>query len=353
MPPAAISTIRRNLLRWYDKVHRDLPWRRTADPYAIWIAETMLQQTQAATVVPYYERFLKAIPDVHRLDRAPLRKILTLWSGLGYYRRAENLKKSARLLVRRHAARLPDDYASLLSLPGVGDYTAGALMSIAFAKPYPALDGNARRVLARIFDLTDERDLRNVAHTLVHTSRPGYFNQGLMELGATICMPRAPRCPECPLVSSCAARIVKHSSKTLTSTQTKTKTVTWPMAIARRHGRVLLRRHSANGILAGLWDFPGGEKNHRETLYGSLDRHLDELNSILTRHSRIGEFRHAITTRKIRAPIFLFEVSRSVKPRLRRSQWRWLNPSELAHYPVSSMTLKAARILASHEKSSL
>jgi A/G-specific adenine glycosylase len=348
-----ISSIRRKLVRWYDKVRRDLPWRRTRDPYAIWIAETMLQQTQVTTVVPYYERFLKAIPDVHTLDRAPLRKILTLWSGLGYYRRAENLKKSARVLVRRHAARLPDDYEALLSLPGVGDYTAGALMSIAFAKPYPALDGNARRVLARIFDLTKEKELRDAANRLVPASRPGYFNQGLMELGATICTPKAPRCPECPLVSSCAARRVKRSFMTFGSIQRKTKPVTWPVAIVRRKGRFLLRRRSANGMLAGLWEFPGGEKAQRESLYGSLGRHLRDLNGILTRRIQIGELRHTITTRNIRAPVFLFDVLGSAKARLGRSQWRWLTPSELGHYPVSSMTLKAAGILASHEKSSL
>jgi A/G-specific adenine glycosylase len=348
-----IPNIRRNLIHWYDKVQRDLPWRRTRDPYAIWIAETMLQQTQVTTVVPYYERFLKAIPDVHTLDRAPLRKILTLWSGLGYYRRAENLKKSARVLVRSYAARLPDDYESLLSLPGIGDYTAGALMSIAFGKPFPALDGNARRVLARIFDLTREKELRDVANRLVPASRPGYFNQGLMELGATICIPKAPRCLECPLVSSCAAPRVKRPFKTFGSTQRKTKTVTWLVAIVERKGKFLLRRRSAKGMLAGLWEFPGGEKARRESLYSSLGRHLHELNGVLSRRIQIGELRHTITTRNIRAPIFLFELMESAKARLSSSHWRWLTQSELRHYPVSSMTLKAAKILAAHEKSSL
>ena len=145
------SAIRRKLLRWYDKHRRDLPWRRTHDPYAIWIAETMLQQTQVATVAPYYESFLRELPNVHALDRAPLRKVLALWSGLGYYRRAENLKKSAREIVRKYGGHLPDSYDALLALPGVGDYTAGALMSIAFQRSYPAIDGNAHRVLYRLF----------------------------------------------------------------------------------------------------------------------------------------------------------------------------------------------------------
>ena len=158
-----LSVIRRKLLRWYDQHRRDLPWRRTRDPYAIWIAETMLQQTQVATVAPYYERFLRELPTVHALDRAPLSRVLALWSGLGYYRRAENLKKSAREIVRKYGGHLPDNYDALLALPGVGDYTAGALMSIAFQKSYPAIDGNAHRVLHRLFTPKNDRELRQAA----------------------------------------------------------------------------------------------------------------------------------------------------------------------------------------------
>src|SRR5436190_2398182 len=149
MLPQNLSSIRRQLLRWYDSNHRDLPWRRTRDPYAIWIAETMLQQTQVATVTRYYDRFLEAFPTIHALDRARLSRVLTLWSGLGYYRRAANLKKSARVLVRDHNGLLPESYVALRNLPGVGDYTAGAVLSIAFGKRFPAVDGNARRVLGR------------------------------------------------------------------------------------------------------------------------------------------------------------------------------------------------------------
>src|SRR2546428_607517 len=226
-----LVSIRRQLLRWYDKVHRDLPWRRTRDPYAIWIAETMLQQTQVATVVPYYERFLKAFPNVEALDRAPLSRVLTLWSGLGYYRRAANLKKSARALIRDHGARLPESYKALRALPGVGDYTAGALLSIAFGKPYPAIDGNARRVLGRIFALETDKQIRDMASRLVPASRPGYFNQGLMELGATICITKNPRCCECPVAYTCEGRTAERRlpAKKITTL----RSVTWPLAIVR------------------------------------------------------------------------------------------------------------------------
>src|SRR5262245_4930701 len=188
MAPKNLSAIRRKLLRWYDKHRRDLPWRRTSDPYAIWIVETMLQQTQVTTVTPYYERFLRALPNVRALNRAPLNKVLALWSKLNYYRRTENLKKSAREILRKYGGHFPDDYDALLALPGVGDYTAGALLSIAFQKSFPAIDGNARRVLHRLFVPRNDRQLRQAAVTLVPRSRPGYFNQGLMELSATICV---------------------------------------------------------------------------------------------------------------------------------------------------------------------
>ena len=314
----------------------------------------MLQQTQVNTVVPYYERFLSAVPTVEALARARLPKVLALWSGLGYYRRAENLKKSAGVLVREHAGRLPDNYASLLALPGVGDYTAGAVMSIAFGQPYPALDGNARRVLGRVFEPKNEQGLRAIANRLVPLSKPGYFNQGLMELGATICTSYKPRCLQCPVASICAARIADAPLTRSGSTPKKIfKDVTWPLAIIRRNDKILLRRRAAHGVLAGLWELPGGEKAKSETLHTFLTRHLRELSGAATREIRIGEIRHSITTWKIRAPIFLFEVHPGAKWRLKRSRWRWLSPSALRRHPVSSMTFKAAQILSSYAKGSL
>ena len=341
--------VRHNLLRWYDKTHRDLPWRRTRDPYAIWVAETMLQQTQVTTVVPYYERFLKAFPTIEALDRAPLHRVLALWSGLGYYRRAENLKKSARKLVRAHEGRVPQAYEALRALPGVGDYTAGALLSIAFGKPYPAIDGNARRVLERIFALDSEREIRDIAMRLVPASKPGYFNQGLMELGARICLTQKPRCPECPVASKCIARATGR--KFAAKKRRITKDVIWPLAMVRSRGVILLRRRSLHGILAGLWELPGGEKRPGENLAANLRHLLQTLPANLALPKRIGEIRHSITNRKIRSPIFLFDAPAKID--LPARDWRWLSPRSLRHYPVSSMTLKAAKVLADYDKTSL
>ena len=198
--------MRAALLRWYDRNKRDLPWRKTRDPYAIWVSETMLQQTRVATVLPYYRRFMEAFPSVEALDRAPLDAVRGVWSGLGYYRRAANLKQAARLVVSHHGGRLPADYQALLRLPGIGRYTAGAIMSIAFDRRYPATDGNVRRVYTRLLGLTDLPGIDKSAEEMVSRSRPGDFNQAVMELGATVCLPAGPLCGRCPLARRCRAR---------------------------------------------------------------------------------------------------------------------------------------------------
>jgi A/G-specific adenine glycosylase len=351
MPTNNFPAIRRTLLRWYDSGHRDLPWRHTQDPYAIWIAETMLQQTQVTTVVPYYERFLKCFPTVDALDRARLRRVLSLWSGLGYYRRAENLKSCARVLAREHGGRLPDNYEKLRTLPGVGAYTAGALMSIAFDKRYAAVDGNVRRVLSRIFQIEGQAPIAEMAERLAPRRRPGDFNQALMELGATICTPGTPRCTACPLARSCrAVRIGTQTAIMRRNHLNLLRKITWPLAILRRNGVILLHRRPARGILAGLWEFPGGEAGTRENIRAVLKTQLAPLQCRLSQPCRIGEFRHAITDRSITAPVFLFELGPAPAFHLPARAWRWFPVDSIPRHPVSSMTLKALNKLAAHDK---
>jgi len=347
-----LTPIRRNLLGWYEKNKRDLPWRRTSDPYAIWISETMLQQTQVKTVVPYYEKFLKTFPTVAALNQAPLRQVLRLWSGLGYYRRAENLKMAARVIMHEHGGTVPADYGKLRALPGVGEYTAGAVLSIAFQKTYPAVDGNVRRVLGRVFNLGDAAKLRIMAQRLVPRWQPGNFNQSLMEIGASICLPREPRCLLCPLARHCLSHRENGTKKTAARRKLNFKNVTWPLAIVRRGEKILLRRRSKPGLLAGLWEFPGGEKPARDSVVATTRHHLEELGATLRSQRRVGEIRHNITHRRIRSPIFLIEVPADESIDLPASRWRWVTPAALYRYPLSSMTVKAAKILASYEKSS-
>ena len=349
-----LAPIRQKLLRWYDQSKRDLPWRRTRDPYAIWLAETMLQQTQVKTVLPYYEKFLRAFPTVRALDHAPLEKVLRAWSGLGYYRRAENLKKSARQIVRDHAGKLPQEFAALRRLAGVGDYTAGALMSIAFGRRYPAVDGNVRRVLGRLMAIDNETQLQNRARQLVSRSRPGDFNQALMELGATLCAPSAPQCERCPLRADCAASI--HGSakqRTTRHDRIAFKSVVWPLAIVRQGGKILLRRRAHNGLLARLWELPGGEIVETEKPLKLLREELRELAPAPKRRRAIGEIRHSITNRRIRAPIYVFDFPARTKLRLPSTQWRWIDERKIQGQAISSMTAKAVKLLDHHEESLL
>jgi A/G-specific adenine glycosylase len=339
--------VQQALLRWYDRAKRDLPWRRARDPYAIWIAETMLQQTQVKTVLPYYRRFLRAFPAVEALARARRERVLALWSGLGYYRRALNLKKAARKIARAHGGKIPRDFAALRDLPGIGPYTAGALMSIAFGEPYPALDANARRVLARLFAVEGEKDLSRVATRLAAGPRPGDFNQALMDLGATVCLPRKPRCAICPVGACCRAR---KSGALLPGAPVRRKPavrkVDWPLAVIanKSNGKILLRRRPDGGILPGLWEIPGGERKKSEPVRSALRRELNGLGEGVKLQSIVGVVRHSITNRRIRAPVYLCACAGAVSPP--PPGWRWFPLSSLDKYPLSSLSLKAARLVA-------
>lgn len=338
------TPIRVGCLRWYAGHRRDLPWRRTRDAYAIWIAETMLQQTQVKTVLPYYRRFLRTFPRLRSLARASRRRVLAEWSGLGYYRRAENLLKAARRIVREHGGVLPRDFAALRSLPGIGTYTAGALMSIAFNRPYPALDGNARRVLARVFNLREEGDLQTIAQRLVDGPNPGQFNQALMELGSRVCRAREPACPICPLALHCVARRAgKLASSGARAHRSQLYAVDWPMLLLQQQGRILLRRRPNDGLLGGLWELPGGERTESESRGAALRRQLDGLAKHLHTLIEIGELRHNITNYRIRAPIYRGAIRGKVPPA--PSNWRWVPIASLKRYPMSSLTVKALKLL--------
>jgi A/G-specific adenine glycosylase len=335
--------VHRALLEWYDRTRRELPWRRTRDPYTIWIAETMLQQTQVKTVLPYYTRFLKKFPSMKALDRGRSESVLALWSGLGYYRRALNLKEAARKIVSHHGGEIPRDFRALTALPGVGDYTAGALMSIAFGAPYPAIDGNTRRALSRLFGLKTEKTIRQAAARLVAISRPGDLNQALMDLGATVCLPREPLCGRCPVARRCRAR--KHGSfHQYVAPKPAMRNIDWPLALIEKNGKILLRRRPGGGILPGLWEVPGGERKKKETLQAALRRNLDGFGRRVKIKSAMGAIRHSITNRRIRAPVYRCVCTADAF--LPRPGWRWFLLSSLHRHPLSSLSLKAARFLA-------
>jgi len=258
--------IRRRLLQAYDAGRRDLPWRRESDPYRVWVSEIMLQQTRVETVIPYYKEWMKRFPDVEALALAQEEEVLRAWQGLGYYSRARNLHRAARMVKEGLGGRLPTSSSALRSLPGVGEYTAGAVASIAFGEVVPAVDGNVRRVFCRLFDLPNPRvaELRRLAELLVDPVRPGDFNQALMELGALSCTPRAPRCGSCPLEDICLARergteTERPAAKDKKAVPEVDVAVVVAAGIVAGAPRLFLRRRPGAGLLAGMWEFPGVE----------------------------------------------------------------------------------------------
>jgi len=248
-----------SLLAWFDQHGRPLPWRETRDPYAVWVSEIMLQQTRVAAALPYYERWIERFPTLSHLADADIDDVLKAWEGLGYYSRARNLHAAARMVRERHAGQMPDTADGLRALPGIGDYTAGAIASIVYGHAEPAVDGNVRRVMSRLLDRNIEaKPLRDATAALIPATRPGDFNQALMELGATVCTPRAPACDACPVREHCAA----YRNGTQTQRPTPKKKADVPVisvgvAVLRdRTDRILLVRRPDTGLLAGMWELP-------------------------------------------------------------------------------------------------
>jgi A/G-specific adenine glycosylase len=250
--------LRGALLSWYRRAKRDLPWRHSRDPYAIWVSEIMLQQTRVETVIPYFRRFVEAWPDAAALAAAEPDRVRAAWSGLGYYRRAELMLRAAAAIVERHGGRLPDDPEALAALPGFGAYTTGAVASIAFDRPLPAVDGNVRRVLARIAGLEGaaiDDPIAELAAALAPGESPGEWTQALMELGALICTPRSPRCDRCPVGDRCLARARGAQGRIPAKKQRPARRVVQLTAVVIRQGgrAVLLEQRPLGGLFGGLW----------------------------------------------------------------------------------------------------
>jgi A/G-specific adenine glycosylase len=343
------------LLAWFDREKRDLPWRHMRDPYRIWVSEVMLQQTQVATVIPYYERFLKAFPDLRTLAASREAQVLRLWEGLGYYRRARDLHRAAKVMVNDHGGRLPEEPAVFSQLPGVGRYMLGAVLSQAFDQRLPILEANSLRVLCRLFARRGDprkgrvnRWLWQVVEHLLPTRRIGDFNQALMELGALVCTPRQPRCERCPLAKFCAAckqglqRSIPRPARPKVTTELKEVAV-----VPWRGDKVLLVQRPPQGRWAGMWEFPHGELEKGETFAGAARRILRQRTALTGRlGTELAVIRHGIT--RFRITIAAFEA-RQVRGRFRSEFYtagRWLSPGRLRSYPLSTPQRRLARLLA-------
>jgi len=353
----ATRRLRAALLAWYRRHRRDLPWRRTRDPWAIWISEAMLQQTRVETVIPYWQRFLARFPDPAALADAELDEVLRLWSGLGYYSRARNLKAAAEAVVARHGGRVPDDPAALRELPGVGRYTAGAIASIAFDRPEPVLDSNALRGLPRLYGTRQEADAPTVrerpwaaAAGPADGPAPGDLNQALMELGATLCTPRAPRCELCPWAAACNARAAGDAAALPRRAPRRAPRAVFTVAaLVLRGGRALAVRRPARGLLGGLWELPGGEvASARAAGPAALARVLRARTGLAVRAiAPAGALEHGFTHRTLHLRLFRCEAEPG---RVRRDGWdrhAWMSPEALRSLPMGTLGRRAlARVLA-------
>lgn len=344
-------TLAARLLAWFDQHARDLPWRGTSDLYAIWISEIMLQQTQVATVIPYYERFLSVFPNVKSLAAAPEQQVLRLWEGLGYYRRARQLHAAAQTIVARHRGRFPQSIDDVRSLPGIGRYTAGAILSIGLDQRLPILEANTIRVLSRLSAFQGETTssggqqfLWSAAEKLLPARRCGDFNQALMELGSEICTPKSPACDCCPLARLCSTRELGLQEDIPAAKKPKQyEEVTEAAVVIRRGDTVLLRQCQRGERWAGLWDFPrfsvpGG-------LNGQLARHVVEQTRELTgvaisRARELATLKHGVTRFRITLEVFTAAAASS-----RIKQGAWVALDELGTYPLSTTGRKIARLL--------
>ncbi len=349
IPILGIERIQKRLLNWFERKGRDLPWRKTRDPYAIWVSEIMLQQTQVATVIPYYQRFLKSFPTIGHLAKADLSKVLKLWEGLGYYSRARNLHRASNVVLNHFHGKIPENLKDLVGLPGIGKYTAGAILSIAYNKEAPILDGNVKRVLSRLFAISQDQKkteglLWKLSESLIPKGRANSFNQAVMDLGAMICTPEDPQCPRCPLRHLCKGKAsgepTKYPSKKV---RKKIPLITAVSAVIQRNGRVLLNHRPPKGLLGGLWEFPSwrsgesGGLRLRSRLRSYIKREMG-MNAEVK--DSIGTFKQTFTHFKLTLHVFHCEAIDG------KGKGKWVPTWSLHLFPMSRIHRRIAESIS-------
>jgi A/G-specific adenine glycosylase len=354
MEGTTLELIRGHLLAWYRLSRRRLPWRASADPYHIWVSEVMLQQTRAKTVVRYYESFLARFADIESLSNADLDEVLKTWEGMGYYARARNLHKAARVVRDEHTGMVPEDPAVFRTLPGVGDYICAAVQSIAFNHPLAVVDGNVKRVLARLFEIDapvnaagSAKVFVSYADKLLDRRDPGTFNQALMELGAMVCRPGGPDCDACPVAGVCRAYLAGRQRE-LPVRKKKPPVPTYHVAVGviERDDRVLLTRRPLEGLLGGLWEFPGGKVKGRETAEQACVREIrEEVNLAVELGAHLGRISHAYTHFKIDVDVFRCRYTGGEVALDGPTDYRWVLREEIAQYPLPRANHKILPLL--------
>jgi A/G-specific adenine glycosylase len=337
------SEFTENLLAWYEEHKREMPWRGEKDPYKIWISEIMLQQTRVDQARPYFENFMKLFPTVFDLAKADQQQVLKAWEGLGYYSRARNLHAASRMIVDEFEGKLPETYDEIIKLKGIGPYTAAAITSIAFNKPNAVVDGNVIRVITRYFGIEEDvrktgtvREVQSLVNELISQERPAEFNQGMMELGATVCSPHNPDCLNCPIQAGCiATKIAKTDSIPYKSkAKSKPHKVIGVGIIEREDGKLLIALRPEDAMLGGLWEFPGGKQEEGESIQETIERELkEELGVEVHAYKELMKLKHTYSHFSITMHAwFCTLISGSPKPKSSQ-EIRWVEKSELEGYP--------------------
>ncbi|MCJ7735148.1 MAG: A/G-specific adenine glycosylase [Anaerolineales bacterium] len=346
--------ITQNLRTWYRGNARDIPWRKTHDPYLIWVSEIMLQQTRVETVIPYYQRWQKQLPTLNSLAEADQDLVLNLWEGLGYYKRALNMHKTAQILLSQYEGKLPRDVKSLQNLPGIGRYSAGAISSIAYNLPAPIVDGNIRRIFTRIFNINTpiqstetEKVLWQIALDILPDDNAREFNQALMELGALICLPKNPLCTQCPVKNTCRANDLNLQSELpVRKEKPPLPHLLVTAAIIKNNGKVLLAKRPPEGLLGGMWEYPGGKQEFNETPPETLSREIqEELNIKIQVGKLFGIYHHAYTHYKITLNAYYCHLESDNMHLNYHTEITWVPLSALDDFPMGKLDRLISREL--------
>lgn len=359
MESTNIKDIQKLLLKWFAKHQRKLPWRDTDNPYFIWVSEVMLQQTQVSTILAYYPKFIETFPTVDDLATADLQDVLKSWEGMGYYARARNLHKAAKIVVEEMDSQIPSDYQAFRRLPGVGDYIGAAVQSIAFNQPYAAVDGNVKRVLARIFlldapvnDSKTRKIFQDYADKLLVHDSAGTFNEAMMELGATVCRPRKPLCTICPIVNQCnAAKTARQFEFPVRRPSKRTPTYRIAVGVIQKEGQILITRRKSEGLLGGLWEFPGGKIEKSESAKMACQREIrEEVNLTVTPTQKLTTIKHAYSHFRIEMDVFLCDYESGRVELNSPVDYRWITINQIDDFPFPKANHKFIPMLKKRMK---
>ncbi len=350
-----VENLQRSLREWYQTQGRDLPWRQTRDPYRIWVSEIMLQQTQVKTVIPYYHRWLKTFPDLSPLAKSSLQTVLKQWEGLGYYARARNLHRAAKVIVNDYNGIFPQQLADVLSLPGIGRTTAGGILSAAFNQPLSILDGNVKRILARLIALDTPpkkaiNQLWELSDQLLDQNHPRDYNQALMDLGATLCTPKQPSCLLCPWRNSCQA--FQHNLQTEIPMRTPSSPLPHKQigvaVIWNQQGEILIDRRLQEGLLGGLWEFPGGKIEAQETIPACIEREIkEELGITVEVGDHLITINHAYNHFRVTLYVHHCRYLSGDPQPIECDEIRWVKPEQLAEFPFPKANTRIIEAITS------